>query len=58
MVLVVMSLPDVLSVMNCSWGVFPRLAYASVSIMEKHDPNTSRNRPEVSILRAFVGNRS
>ena len=56
MLLVVMSLPTVLSVMYFSWTVGPRLAYAIVSMMEKHEPNTRRKRPDVSIFLAFVEN--
>ena len=56
MLLVVMSPPTVLSVIKCSWGAELRLAYASVSIIEKHDPNTMRKSPEVSIRFALVEN--
>lgn len=49
-----MSLPVVLRVMKRSCGVGPMLAYAMASMIEKHDPNTSRKRLEVSILLALV----
>jgi len=51
-----MSFPKVLRVRKSSCGFGSRLAYASVRRIEKQEPNTRRNKPEVSIFLALVEN--